>query len=253
MSKVHTSDIDDLFFLKLQEIAGELGAKPVDTLSVMYSESGCSANAHNPKGHASGLIQFMPQTLIGLGWTHGHEAFRSLSATAQLPFVRRYYLPYHGHLDSVGGLYVATFLPALISHASDPSYVLTAKQGQLGWAYAPNAVFDTNKDYAITVGELEDAVRRNTRGARWSELRARLEGVCINEDLAEEGFDLRTTIGLQRALDRIGFHPGPIDGLPGSSTRDAVIRYQRASGLVEDGIVGPLTRTSIEDDLRTLA
>lgn len=253
MTISQTKDIDALFFPKLDEIAGELDAKSLDMLSVMFSESGVRADACNPNGSASGLIQFMPSTLAGLGWTHGSAAFRTLSATAQLPFVRRYYAPHKGHLGSVAGLYVATFLPALLKHAGDPDFVLTARNGPLGWAYAPNSSFDANRDFAITVGELEAAVRRNCRGPRWKELVERLEGHDVQEELAEEGFDLRTTIGIQRALDRLGLSPGPLDGIPGRLTRAAVTAYQQARGLAADGIVGPITRQALEDDLRTRA
>jgi hypothetical protein len=178
-----TDDIDDAFFPKLRLVGMALGAKPLDMLAVMYSESGCKATAwnDNPKSlppekrwNASGLIQFMPPTLVGLGWTAGHSAFRQLSATEQLSWVERYYRPYKGHLGSVGGLYVATFLPALIKHAGNPDYVLTAKAGQLPWAYGPNAAFDANRDLKITVGELEEAVARNCKGTRWNDLLARL-------------------------------------------------------------------------------
>lgn len=178
-----TQDIGDDFFPRLKLVAMSLGARAKDMLSVMYSESACKATAwnDNPKSlppekrwNASGLIQFMPPTLIGLGWTAGHAAFRTLSATDQLSWVERYYRPYRGHLGSIGGLYVATFLPALIKNAGNPDFVLTAAAGPLPWAYAPNAAFDANRDQRITVRELEDAVRRNCTGARWDDLVARL-------------------------------------------------------------------------------
>jgi hypothetical protein len=178
-----TVDIDDDFFPKLRAVASALGANPRDLLSVMYSESGCKAEAwnDNPKSlppekrwNASGLIQFMPPILIGLGWNQGHAAFRQLTATAQLAFVERYFMPHKGYLGTVGGIYVATFLPALIQHAGDPAFVLTAKAGVLPWAYGPNAAFDADHDLRITVGELEQAVARNCQGARWDELLARL-------------------------------------------------------------------------------
>lgn len=250
----HTQDIDGLFFERLDQIASELGAKPLDMLAVMYSESGCRADAHNdnPKNlppekryNASGLIQFMPFVLQNLGWTHGHAMFRKLTATEQLTFVRRYYLPHRGHLGSVAGLYVATFLPALVRHCGDPAFVLTAKNGPLGWAYAPNASFDANRDYAITVGELEDAVRRNARGARWNELVARLEGQEPTDAPPDSGNDLGTTVGIQRALERLGFSPGKVDGVVGPLTRSAVVAFQVAAGLVADGIVGPRTRAAL--------
>lgn len=249
-----TKDLDSLFFPRLEEIAASLGAKPRDMLAVMYSESGVRATAKNPNHDANGLIQFMGPTLKGLGWTNGGEAFRKLSATEQLPFVRRYYARHVGHLGNIAGLYVATFLPALVKHAGTPDYVLVAKGGQLGWAYAPNAGFDRNGDYKITVRELEEAVVRNCRGARWAEIVARLEHGAIDPELVEYGFDLRTTAGLQRALDRLGFDLGPIDGLPGPLTRAAVEAFQREDGtLVVDGIYGPKTRAALEMTLKARA
>jgi hypothetical protein len=220
----------------------------------MYSESGCRADAwnDNPKNlppeqrwNASGLIQFMPTTLRGLGWADGHAAFRRLSATEQLTYVRRYYDPYRGHLDTVAGLYVATFLPALVNHAGDPMFVLTAKGGPLGWAYAPNAAFDANGDHAITVRELEEAVARNCRGPRWTELNKRLCGDEVDPILTEDAIDLRTTIGLQAALTRLGYNVGAIDGIAGPRTSAAVAAFQRDCGLTVDGIYGPRTLAAL--------
>lgn len=253
----HTQDVDDSFFPKLEEIASQLEADPLHMLSVMYSESGCRADAwnDNPKNlppekryNASGLIQFMPATLPLLGWTAGHAAFRQLSATAQLHYVRAYYRSYVGHLGTIAGLYVATFLPALVSRAGDRSFVLTAKGGPLGWAYAPNAAFDANRDLKITVGELEDAVRRNCAGARWGELVARLRGAPV-ADVATESDDLGTVLGVQTALSRLGFSPGPLDGWAGYRTTAAVVVFQRTVGLAPDGIVGPLTRAALKKAL----
>ncbi len=249
----YTADLPDAFLIRLQTIAEALGAKRRQMLAVMMSESGVRADAHNdgPPGapdekryHASGLIQFMPATLRGLGWTQGHAAFRKLSAFEQLPFVHNYYAPHRGHLDTVGGLYVATFLPALVKHCGDPSFVLTAKDGPLGWAYGPNAVFDVNRDYAITVGELELAVARNCRGPRWSELASREAGVYV-PSTDDDTVDLRTTFGIQRALERLGHDPGKLDGIPGPRTTAAVVAFQTARGLTPDGIVGPLTRSAL--------
>lgn len=244
-----TRDLDHGFFPKLEQVAERLGTTAIKMCGVMMSESGLYANAHNPNGHASGIIQFMPQTLINLGWTKGHEVFRkTMSATAQLPYVYQYYKPYIGYLDSVAGLYVATFLPALVKYCDDEEFILTAKNGPLGWAYGPNAVFDSNKDYAITVGELEEAVERNCRGSRWAEIVARLSGDGIDESLvAQDEFDLRTTFGIQSALQAVGFDPGPIDGIPGPKTLAAVIAFQRTMDLVPDGIVGPLTKKALAD------
>ena len=250
MSNLKTSDLSDKFFVELRRIAEKLGASALDMAAVMMSESGVSAKAHNPNGGASGLIQFMPKTLLGLGWTKGPEAFRKLNAIDQLPFVEAYYLSYVGYLDSVAGLYVATFLPALIKHASKKNYVLTAKGGQLGWAYGPNAVFDSNKDLQITVQELEDAVARSCKGQRWAEISARISGDGLDVDTADDKPDLNTVEGLQQALSSLNIDPGPIDGIIGPKTVSAIKSFQQFVGLDPDGVYGPLTRAEIEKELK---
>ena len=254
----YTSDIGNDFFPKLEVIATRLRASSLDMLSVMFSESSCRATAHNdnPKTlppekrwNASGLIQFMPATLAKLGWTKGHAAFRQLTATEQLPWVERYYSPYVQHLGTVAGLYLATFLPALIRHATEPNFVLTAKGGPLGWAYTPNASLDANGDLAITVNELELAVHRNCAGPRFDELVLRLRNEPIPVPPTPV-FDLRTVRGIQQALQYLDFAPGEIDGLYGPKTSSAVMRFQRTHRLTADGIVGPKTRAGLETAVR---
>ena len=46
---------------------------------------------------------------------------------------------------------------------------------------------------------------------------------------------------IQRRLKALGFDPGPEDGNMGPRTRDAIRAFQRAHGLKDDGIIGPVT------------
>ncbi|WP_096199174.1 peptidoglycan recognition protein family protein [Bacillus sp. FJAT-45350] len=60
----------------------------------------------------------------------------------------------------------------------------------------------------------------------------------------DQGDDVRE---VQERLDELGFKPGPIDGIYGPQTFDAVQRFQRAASISVDGIVGPETRRALEN------
>lgn len=53
--------------------------------------------------------------------------------------------------------------------------------------------------------------------------------------------DSISTLELQTALKVVGFDPGPLDGVWGRRTLDAVKRFQVSKGLPGSGIVGPRT------------
>lgn len=50
---------------------------------------------------------------------------------------------------------------------------------------------------------------------------------------------------IQNLLDYLGYEPGAIDGANGPNTRDAVMAFQRAEGLVSDGIAGSNTQAKL--------
>ena len=50
---------------------------------------------------------------------------------------------------------------------------------------------------------------------------------------------------VQRTLRRLGWQPGPVDGLYGPRTETAVTRFQTAAKVAADGIVGPRTRQAL--------
>lgn len=52
---------------------------------------------------------------------------------------------------------------------------------------------------------------------------------------------------LQEALKALGLQPGPIDGIFGKRTEDAVKAFQNLKGLEVDGIAGPITWLNIDE------
>jgi Putative peptidoglycan binding domain/N-acetylmuramoyl-L-alanine amidase len=68
--------------------------------------------------------------------------------------------------------------------------------------------------------------------------------IPIDSDL-ELGSTGPSVIQLQQRLLSKGFSPGAIDGIFGDNTKQAVIQFQRSTGLKDDGIVGPSTLASL--------
>lgn len=282
MTIVHTLNVDPHFERAFPEACAAIGCEPLDLLGVIWSESGGNPAAHNrnpltkrvrvpdpdhegetmlkdvattdeERYNAVGVIQFMPATLRGLGWNRGHEAFKHLSFTQQLPYVVAYYTPWQkdgAPWDSAGRLYQATFLPATLRKLKAPSDVLAARHGFLGWAYEANATFDADRDGRITIQELTDAIFRACKGARWTEILGRLGIEKPVHDLSD-GID--SILDVQEALSRLGYETGPLDGYDGPRTRQGVKAFQSDHALDVDGIPGPITRRALALSLATAA
>jgi hypothetical protein len=56
--------------------------------------------------------------------------------------------------------------------------------------------------------------------------------------------------GIQKALQKLGFDPGKIDGIMGPHTQKAIKAFQQANGLTPDGIVGPKTQAALAKALQ---
>ena len=142
------------------------------------NESDNRTTAWNKNGNASGLCQLMPGTARAIGYDVAADptlsAYRALSVSNQLDWVSKYYGPHAGSVATVARFYLCTFMPALLSHGDDMSYVICALGGVYSWAYAANKGFDAANKGSITVQDLVDAANRAV-GPRTRELIARIQ------------------------------------------------------------------------------
>lgn len=110
---------------------------------------------------ATGLIQFMPRTAIGLGTTVSQLA--TMSATAQLDYVEKYFRPYAARIKSLSDMYMAILLPKYVG-AGEESVLFSE-----GIAYRQNSGLDRNKDGKVTKREAAIHVQtKHIRGARFA-------------------------------------------------------------------------------------
>jgi lysozyme family protein len=71
-------------------------------------------------------------------------------------------------------------------------------------------------------------------------------GTSSNVYSTPSGFTLQTTT-LQKALKNAGYYTGPVDGVAGHQTKDAIRRFQADHGLTTDGICGRKTWAKLKD------
>lgn len=166
------------FWDKLTKISNSVNLSPEDLLAVMYFESGLNPSIHSSKGEAAGLIQFMPDTLKGLGFHGDLKDFRRVDAIDQLDYVSKYM---HNQAKFNGGgfksltqYYVANFWPVALKlpgvQQEDPRTVIVdsnpTTQRYPGVslsieraAYKANSVLDHDHDGKITYGDLQTTMQ----------------------------------------------------------------------------------------------
>jgi hypothetical protein len=127
-----------------------LGINPDYLMAAIAFETGemFTPDVKNGAGSgATGLIQFMPKTAIGLGTTV--EALAAMTAVQQLDIVRAYFEPYRGRLHTLSDVYMAILLPTAIGKPEDA--VLWADPATT--VYRQNSGLDANTDGKITKAE----------------------------------------------------------------------------------------------------
>jgi|SRR5690606_16895373 len=144
--------VSNTFLDRAKWTCDDLGIPSLDDLMACMAWE--SAETFSPRvkngagSGATGLIQFMPKTAIGLGVTV--EILERMTAEDQLNYVWKYFKPYKGRLKNLGDLYMAILWPAGIGKSDD--YVLWNKEDR-PTTYIQNKGLDVNKDGAITRGE----------------------------------------------------------------------------------------------------
>ncbi|WP_175896027.1 lytic transglycosylase [Burkholderia cepacia] len=100
---------------KVMEISEDLRVDPDYLMSCMAFETG---EIFRPDirsaagGGATGLVQFMPSTAVGLGTTT--DKLSKMTAVEQLEYVHRYFLPSKGGLRGLEDVYMHILYPAAV-------------------------------------------------------------------------------------------------------------------------------------------
>ncbi|MDR2963464.1 MAG: lytic transglycosylase domain-containing protein [Bacteroidales bacterium] len=142
------------FLQKTEEIAQKLSIHPNWLLAVMTIESGINHQVVNPNGGATGLIQFMPDTAVGMGTSTA--ALKNMTNVQQLDYVYKYLLPFKGKMTRFVDVYFAVFFPLAIGKPD--TWVFETQKLSRAKIAAANPLFDTNKDGMLTVYEVREAM-----------------------------------------------------------------------------------------------
>jgi hypothetical protein len=193
--------ISSSFSTKLNDISQELGMNPRDLLLVIYLESGANPAARNPNGGATGLIQFMPSTLKGMGLSNQEiKTFGQKSAEDQLDYVKKYV---EAHKSLLGGkpftsatqYYVANFFPIALKkwNGDDPiknANVVVVDSNSPNQneraAYKANTILDYNKDGKITVGDLTNTLMNMEKSSGFQSMLSQFNRVAGNGTVSEK-------------------------------------------------------------------
>jgi hypothetical protein len=91
-------------------------------------------------------------------------------------------------------------------------------------------------DQATSVLTAVNALRRKDNQRPFAALDSEA-AAYVEQKVAAYRAQQLLTIRIQGALEALGFDPGPIDGLYGPLTTEAVRRYQRSAGLPPNGVL----------------
>lgn len=139
------------FAAKVEHICWKLGIKPSWLMAVMWKESNINHRAVNNVSGATGLIQFMPSTAVGLGTTV--QDLKNMSNVEQLDYVYKYLRPYRFKFKSYVDVYLAVFFPVAIGKPDD--YILQTQSLSASLIASQNRALDTDNSDSISKKEVE--------------------------------------------------------------------------------------------------
>ena len=146
--------VSPVFKDRLFWLCDELKINPDYLMACIAFESGETfrADIKNAAGSgATGLIQFMPSTALGLGTTTAKLA--QMTPEDQLNYVYKYFRPYSGRLQTLEDTYMAILLPSQVGRPLE-SVLFSG-----GVAYRQNSGLDANRDGKVTKAEASAKVR----------------------------------------------------------------------------------------------
>lgn len=151
------------FRSKLRDVGESLAVAPTDLAAIISFESGFNPKARNGKSNATGLIQWLNSTALGL-YGFGVERIATMSAVEQLDLVERYFAGIRGKGTDLHGLYMLVWngSPAPM----DKVLGVADAAGHSGAVYRQNKALDRNNDGKITAEEASSIVRSIASAAR---------------------------------------------------------------------------------------
>jgi Transglycosylase SLT domain len=161
---------DPDFRSSVSQVAKNLKISEENLYQIMHKESQLDSRNQNPNSRASGLIQFMPKTAGGLGFTV--EEIIAMKPSEQMKLVEKYLSDQKVQPGSnLAELYAAVHLPAMmgkprdfLAYAADGTGVFPDAATNRK-AYRDNRGLDTTgpkgkPDGRVTRGEIDDWVNR---------------------------------------------------------------------------------------------
>ena len=194
------------FISAVEALAERLGTKPEFLLAAMSFETGgkFSASIQNGIG-ATGLIQFLKSTAIGLGTTT--DKLKNMTNVEQLEFVEKYFKPFIGKVPTLVAVYTA-----IISGSPKKADDVLFKAGTPAYKLNP---LDWNNDGKITAAEATTIVGARLFGGVKA-VQSRLLDLDLVPDHKKGGFD---------------------DGRWGKNTSEALAAFQKSKGIKETGLM----------------